>query len=382
MSTVKELLGRGLFYWWSRPGMVRRLVRRMNLKPSQNLRFIDPAALTLGAVQMELTLADSARRYVEMVAVPAAEAARRGAQLIAFPEDAATPLLGLIPGMTEMAREPMGEALAAMGDGLRPADVFRLAGPLVRRIYTAAFSELARRLGVYIHGGSALLPRGDGSVYNTAYLFGPDGRILASGDKTHLLPMEADWGLEPGDELVLADTAIGRVGIPVCMDATYWETFRIMYLQGADLAVLPTANPEEYDEWRVLRGLWARLQESPMFGVQSCLVGEAFGLKLTGRSGIFGPWPLAPGGDGIWARVDDPEREGIAVATVNLAELHDYRREIGIDRSFNYLLYERFFPHGYFHLEKRRARRRRAARGGDRHRSRRGRGTGHGQRRR
>ncbi len=346
-----ERLLRWLLAWRAHPLRVRRRVARLGLRPSASLRRVDPAAVRLAAVQLPLRLVRSPEEYVELVAPWAAQAVEQGAQLVAFPEDAAAPLLGLLPGSEQLlAAASVEEAMSRLGEGTRVADLFAFLGPAVRRVWLATFAALARALRVYVHAGTAMLPAEDGRVYNVAALFGPDGRLLATARKAHLLPLEARWGLHPGDDLVACDTLLGRIGLPVCMDATYWETFRILYLRGVDIAVLPTANPEDYHEWRVRRGLWARVQESPMYGVHSCLVGQLLDLRLTGRSGIYGPGPLSPRGDGVWARVEDPVAPGVAVATVDLQALHRYRRERGPEHGFNPMLYGHYFPHIYRHL--------------------------------
>lgn len=350
-----ERLLRLALAWRAHPARVRRRLSRHGLRPSDALRRVDPAAVRLAAVQLPLRLVGSPEEYVDLVAPWAARAAEQGAQLVAFPEDAAAPLLGMLPGIERLLEAGSVEAaVSGLAPGARVADVFAFLAPAVRRVWSATFAGLARALRVYVHAGTAVLPDRDGRVYNVAALFGPDGRLLASARKAHLLPLEDRWGLAPGDDLATCDTLLGRVGLPVCMDATYWETFRILYLRGVDLAVLPTANPEEYDEWRVRRGLWARVQESPMYGVHSCLVGRLLDLRLTGRSGIYGPGPLSPGGDGVWARVDDPHGPGVAVAAVDLQALHRYRRERGPELGFNPVVYGQYFPHVYRRAGRRR----------------------------
>lgn len=342
---VGETAFRLMLAWQGRPGRVSRRLAAHGLRPSQALRRIDPGSVRLAAVQLPLRLTPSPEAYVDLVVPFARQAAEQGAQLIAFPEDAATPLLGMLPGIDRLlASGSLDRAAAELGDGVRVADVFAFIGPLARRVWTATFSGLARALRVYVHAGSAVLPDRDGCVYNVAALFGPDGRPVGWQRKLHLLPLEAEWGLRPGSDLRVFDTLLGRVGLPVCMDATYWEPFRILYLHGVEIAVLPTANPEDYDEWRVRRGLWARVQESPMYAVHSCLVGELLGLRLTGRSGIYGPGPLSPSGDGVWARVEDPRAEGVAVADVDLRALRAFRARCGPERAFNLELYERYLP--------------------------------------
>lgn len=364
----KQRAQQAYLYWAVRPGRIRRHVAARaggGRGSGQALRRVDPRNIRLGAVQMALRLVGEPEDYAAEVTRLARACVDEGAQLVAFPEDAAAPLLGLLPGAGEIfAAEDPQRALARVGEGATVLDVLRFAGPAVARAYLATFRALARSLGVYVHGGSAMLPNRQGHVYNVSYLFGPDGRVLGRSHKAHLLPVEADWGIKPGDGLQVVETLLGRVGMPVCMDATYWESFRILYLRGADLAVLPTANPEPYDPWRELRGLWARLQESPMYGIHSCLVGRFLGMELTGRSGVFGPYPLSPGGNGVWARVADPRAEGTTVAAVDVGGLHEYREREGFDRSLNPILYERYLPEVYLRLRRRMRQRGRGPRGG------------------
>ena len=91
----------------------------------------------------------------------------------------------------------------------------------------------------------------------------------------------------------------GKVVCPICMDATYFETFRIARERGADIAILPIANLEEYNLWKALRGIWPRVQESYLYGLKSSLNGWIFGRHFTGKAGIFAPWPMTPNKDGV-----------------------------------------------------------------------------------
>lgn len=347
-TRFRERLQRRLLAWTVRPRRIARHVAARAGRPGETLRRLDPSAVRLGAIQMRFEPAPSPEAYAERVLSLARQAVEEGAQLVAFPEDAALPLLGILPGGDEIFSAPdVGAALSMYGQDVRVIDVLRFAGPAVERAYRAAFAAVARSLRVYVHAGSAMLPGRDDRVYNVAHLFAPDGRLLARSSKAHLLPLEAEWGLTPGRDLAVVDTLVGRVGLPVCMDATYWESFRILYLRGAEIAVLPTANPEPYDEWRALRGIWSRVQESPMYGLQSCLVGRVLGMELTGKSGVYGPAELSPRGDGIWVRVDEPEGEGVVVAAVDLRQLDEHRQRLGLDRSFNPELYRRYLPAVY-----------------------------------
>lgn len=97
-----------------------------------------------------------------------------------------------------------------------------------------------------------------------------------------------------------------------------------------------------------LRGIWPRVQESRVYGVQSCLVGELLGLTLTGRAGIFAPLELTPAGDGILAQAQHFEREDVVVvADLDLGALRRLRATRGVHLGFNLALYRRYFPRVY-----------------------------------
>jgi predicted amidohydrolase len=296
--------------------MVRETVARAALAWRSRVRRLPPAATRAGdrvaAVQMRIRPYRSGEAFAAHVGDLCARAVAAGAGLIVFPEDAATGLLGMLPGFDRLERRgPAGVAVA---------DVFAFAGPYVERVVHAVFSQLAARHRATIVAGTALLPR-DGRVLNLCHVFGPDGRLLGVQPKLHLFPFEAEWGIAAGDGLQAWDTPYGRLCAPVCMDATYFETFRIARALGAEIAAVPSADPEPYNVWKKRRGPWARAQESGMFVVQACLFGRFAGLTISGRSACYAPLSLTPAGDGILAEVADPEAEGVAVARCDVTTL-------------------------------------------------------------
>jgi len=347
LQKVMEGLLRLALRWRSRPNLVRRYLASQRIKASGNLRRVDPRRVRVAAVQMLIELSGNAEDYARRVLDLARRAAGEGAQLVVFPEDSATHLVGFLPGMKELAaRGDVSQALQAMGGNLRPADIFAFLGETTRRVYLETFSGVARALGIYVVAGSALLPEG-GRVYNVAHLFGPDGALLGTQRKAHLIPLEKEWGLQAGEDLRVFSTPLGNLAMPVCMDATYYETFRILAGRGADMVALPTADPDDFNPWKKRRGLWPRVQESSVYGIMSCLVGELFGLKLTGRSAIFIPVALSPNGDGVLAELQDPHREGVVTADLDLLALREYRLSNPLAGAFNLALYERYLPRLY-----------------------------------
>lgn len=353
-----------LLYWESRPARLRRLVRRaVGPAGTPNVRHIDPTHITLAAVQMRAEGAADLDAYILRIVELAQKGAAAGAQIMVFPEYTAVPLLGTLTGLQNGVRGEMPVAYPLAGDN-SARSLLQVAGRAVLRVYTAIFSELAAALGLYIHAGSAVLPGPGGRFFNTAYMFNPSGRLLATQAKVHLLPQEAGWGIVPGQEITVAETVLGRVGLPLGPDALDWEYFRILYLQGADFTLVSSAWPQGQGDQgsqvapgldvSMVQGLWGRIQESPMFALQSSLVGEVVGTHLAGRTGIYGPCSLSPGGDGILAVAPDPRSDAVVTAPVNIQALYKLRAQVGLEASFNPYLYERYLPHLYHRLAERR----------------------------
>ena len=254
-------------------------------------------------VQMRLQAHRSGDAFAAQVSRLCQLAVDRGAGLIVFPEDTATGLLGMLPGF-EAKGPPSGVSVA---------DVFAFAGPYVARVYLTAFSRLAARHRVTIVAGTALLPRA-GRVYNLAHVFGPDGALLGVQPKIHLFPYEAAWGIAAGEDLAVWPTGHGRLAVPVCMDATYFETFRVARALGAEVAAVPSADPDTYNVWKKRRGAWARAQDSGLPVLNACLFGELAGIRVTGASACYAPLAATADGSGVLAEVADPDAEGVAVA--------------------------------------------------------------------
>lgn len=117
------------------------------------------------------------------------------------------------------------------------AEAFALAEPVPDGPTTQAWIDAARRHGIHIAAGIA--EREGGRLYNSAALVSPEGH-LGTYRKLHL------WGeenlfFEPGDKgLPVFHTEFGRLGIVVCYDGWFPETFRLLAMQGADIVAMPT----------------------------------------------------------------------------------------------------------------------------------------------
>ena len=111
-----------------------------------------------------------------------------------------------------------------------------------------ALSKAAAELGLYVVGGS--LPELEGGrVYNTSYVYGRRGELLAKHRKVHLFDIDVEDGqrfmesdtLSPGDQITTFDTEFGPMGLCICFDLRFEELSRCMCLRGCQAIVVPAA---------------------------------------------------------------------------------------------------------------------------------------------
>ncbi|NJK64161.1 MAG: carbon-nitrogen hydrolase family protein [Synechococcaceae cyanobacterium SM2_3_1] len=115
--------------------------------------------------------------------------------------------------------------------------------------YLDQVAEIARQ-----YGCSVVLPlvqRVAGQLMSTAVLVGATGEVLGEYHQVHLSPEARIWG-NPGDQLPVFDTPLGRIGMILGYDGLFPESTRVLALQGADIITWSCAWRE-----RVERGLLA-----------------------------------------------------------------------------------------------------------------------------
>ncbi len=360
MTLRDWMTGRGLaaILWWkSRPGLVEAVLKRHAFQ-----RALRPLRdrVTVGLIQMRMELAASATDYALHAYRLTRVAVERGAQFVVFPEYTGAPLLGLLPGVQELAsaqsmqgaiNELTGRAEASVGD------VFRAVAPAAHKIYVETFSTLARRFGIHLMAGSIIVPGEDDKLYSHAHLFAPDGHLIGTQPKLHLFTSEDGW-LTPGDELCVFDLPFGRVAMPICMDYTYWETARLAYLAGAEILIDPAADDVGNKEWQAARGIRMRIQESPCYGLHVFMISDVLTLCWRGRSSVYGPVGLLPPGQRALAQAESDGQEEVVVCELDMTALRAFRAEHIPD--FNVALYAKYLPRAYATYRARQADRRSA----------------------
>lgn len=230
------------------------------------------------------------------------EAARRGAELVALPENFA--FMRREGSVFPCAQGPDGELLTFL-------------------------SELARDSGTWLLGGS--FPErieGDSRVYNTSLVYSPGGEEIARYRKIHLF--DVDLGANsyreskhfaPGDEVVVAKTPFGGVGLSICYDLRFPELYRAHTELGSSFIAVPSAFMPQTgkDHWEVL--LRARAIESQNFVIAAAQCGEHSPDRSSyGHSLIIDPWGR------VLARGEDEPT--VIDADCDLAELERIRSEI------------------------------------------------------
>jgi predicted amidohydrolase len=185
--------------------------------------------------------------------------------------------------------------------------------------------ELAREHRAWILGGSfpEAIP-GESRVHNTSVLLAPGGEVVAIYRKLHLFDVDLGGGgggrfresehVAAGDQVVVAPTPFGPLGLSICYDLRFPELYRQMIDRGARWIAVPSAFAPHTgkDHWEPL--LRARAIENQVFVIAPAQSGRHSPDRSShGRSLIVDPWGLvlaqAPDGPGVILADCDPEAQ-------------------------------------------------------------------------
>jgi predicted amidohydrolase len=209
--------------------------------------------------------------------------------------------LVLLPELWPCGYDPATLASDAR-DAAEPHD-----GPRGRRL-----SAAARTHGIWLFAGS--VPECDGEVlYNTAVVYGPDGRLVAAHRKVYLYtPLGEDSVFAAGTEATVVHIdGIGTVGISTCFDGDHPAYARRLHDLGARVVVEPAAYEITAESW------WDVLYPAnALVNGQWWVMANQCGGDLLGKSRIIAP-------DGTIAaqasRVGQGESTELLIATLDLA---------------------------------------------------------------
>lgn len=179
----------------------------------------------------------------------------------------------------------------------QPDAKFKAAEAFGRGPIQDALASMARDESVWLVGGTMPLQTEDtGRVTNSQLVYGPDGELLARYDKIHLFNYHNEresydeaQAVKAGQDVVVLETALGRIGLSTCYDLRFPELYRAM--GSVDVIVVPSAFTTTTGQahWEPL--LRARAIENQAYVVASAQGGEHPGGRQTwGHSMVIDPW--------------------------------------------------------------------------------------------
>jgi len=193
----------------------------------------------------------------------------------------------------------------------------------------AATIEQVRALAVELEialCGSFLEKTEKGNSANTFYFVEADGTVTAKYRKMHLFSLfHEERHVEAGDEIIVAETSLGKLGCSICYDLRFPELFRSCMMKGAIVQLLPAAFPHpRLTHWQTLLRARAIENQSFFIAVNQCGVerhGDDVGdTQYFGHSTVVDPW-----GEVL---VEADESEGVFYAQINLAKVTKARKKL------------------------------------------------------
>ncbi|CAH2715649.1 Formamidase [Neobacillus rhizosphaerae] len=209
--------------------------------------------LRVSAVQYHLHTIQSFAEFAAECAHYIKTAEEFGAEFVLFPELFTTQLLSIDNGQ---------------GRSLTIDDL-----PSFTEQYHELFSNFAKQTTMHIIAGTHVIKK-DGKLYNTAYLFYPDGRVGEQA-KLHITPTEVnEWNMAAGDSFQIFETNKGKIAILTCYDIEFPEIVRIAKAKGADVIFCPSCTEDRHGFHRVRYTSHARAIENQLYVVLTGTVGS------------------------------------------------------------------------------------------------------------
>jgi len=314
---------------------IEKYCKQLKIEKRRFSEDIDPKNIRVSCVQRQIQPVNTIEKYIDILCGFVDQAMKDNCHLIIFPEYNFFDLFGLIPGFSFL-NQILNKKAVKVKDEKKESHlkgkshflttIFKGAAKPIEAGIKRIVSLLAKEYGIYIYSGSYILKEKD-AIYNAGSLFDPDGNLIGTQKKMHLTDFEVKLGIKRGVKMEVYSLPFGKVVCPICMDATYFETFRIAREMGADMVILPIANLEEYTVWKALRGIWPRVQESYLYGLKSSLNGWVAGMHFTGKAGIFAPLSMTEKKDGVLSLSPTYEGNHLITANLNLKRLYKARKK-------------------------------------------------------
>lgn len=212
--------------------------------------------------------------------------------------------------------------------GLQERDKLAIAEKYQQGTIQDKISALAKRYGLWVIAGTLPMKGAQERVRSSCLVYDNQGLCAARYDKIHLFDVrvseqeahQESATIEPGSDLVLVDTPVGRVGLTVCYDLRFPELYQALVAKGAEIFSIPSAFTAVTGlaHWEIL--LRARAIENLCYVVAPNQGGlHESGRQTYGHSMIVEPWGkiIAERDKGV----------GLVVAEIDLQCLKQVRRQ-------------------------------------------------------
>ncbi len=130
--------------------------------------------------------------------------------------------------------------------------IFQFRADLMAEAYWKTFHDLARKYRCWIVAGSIILPEArvrsgriellnHNTLYNQSFLFSPVGAVVNVTAKVYPIATELPF-LDAGkiENLQVATTELGRVGIMVCADSWHPDVYEALAKRKVDIVAVPS----------------------------------------------------------------------------------------------------------------------------------------------
>jgi predicted amidohydrolase len=255
----------------------------------------------VAAVQMPFAWAESPQEYFDRVNLLVAEAARCGAELLVFPAHTGDMLAGMqIPAAPPSFVGDHG----SWGPFASWSECVRQTASTTAQFFVHTFETLASRYQLYLLPGTLCLSasqpdglvRNTDTVYRAAFLFGPDGQVLAEQRQLHP-HTDANDRMGAGESVVVTETPFGRITILIAEDSQEREIYHLVTGRSTDLLLCVGAVPvAAVDPARKALRLLSEMGR--LFIVDA----QLSGVEYAGLSAVLAPVALTLADDGVLAQ--------------------------------------------------------------------------------
>ncbi|MHA3904645.1 N-carbamoyl-D-amino-acid hydrolase [Castellaniella sp. WN] len=280
-------------------------------------RFVNVAAAQLGPIAKD----ETKKQVVDRLLAHMHQASKMGMDLVVFPELALTTFF---PRWYQEDRHTFDHYYEK-----------EMPGSETRALFDAARKL---KLGFYLGYAELSLEQGQPHRYNTSILVDATGTIIGKYRKVHLPGHGANepwrqfqhlekYYFEPGSSFDVWPAFGGVMGMALCNDRRWCETYRVMGLKGAEMILLgyntPVHNPPapEHDDLSMFHNhlvMQAGAYQNGTWVVGVAKAGAEEGIEMIGGSAI-----IAPSGEIVAAC--STKGDELAIARCDLDLCHSYK---------------------------------------------------------